>query len=83
LERERGVCGGDLVVAVSPAPSVAMTVIVFSPTVSVTFAPQSSVPLAGSLFTVADAMPDASEAVPAMTSVAFEFIPSIIHLDPL
>ncbi len=56
-------------VVVSPSQSVAMTVIVFSPSESVTFALQSSVPFAGSPFTVTDTMPDASEAVPAMVIV--------------
>ena len=45
-------------VVLSLAPSVAMTVIVFSPSASVL--------LAGSPSTVTDAMPDASEAVPAI-----------------
>ena len=59
---------------VSPAPSVAMTVIVFSPSGSVTFAIQVSVPLAGSPFTVTDAMPDGSDAVPVTVVRGVELV---------
>lgn len=49
----------------SPAPPVATTAIRFSPSMSVTFALQASVPFAGSPFAVTDA----SAAVPATVIV--------------
>ena len=55
-----------------PVVFVATTVIVFSPSASVTSALhvlQSAAPFAGMVFTVTDAMPDGSEAVPAMVIV--------------
>ena len=59
-------------VRLPPVVFVATTVIVFSPSVSVTSALhilQSAAPSASTPFAVTDAMPDGSEAVPAMVMV--------------